>query len=328
MNARFIKECLNELDMVRLQEQRALQTRITKICSEIPEIATLRENKIKFASLALKNKIQGSKSALNSAAIDDAFADFTATEQILLVRAGYPANYLTLRYRCLHCQDTGFVGYPVKEKCTCLTQALLKKAYNASDSSILFSQQFNAFDPSVFSDAPQVNGTSQRTRMIQLKTKLENYCEIFPETDQRMLLLSGKTGLGKTFLLHCMANRLIEYRHTVVYYSCYSLLDSFFTLQFNDYASYCDLKQQLTSVDVLILDDLGSETMRNKYTIEDLFYIINTRIQINKHLFISTNLTLTELKQRYTERIVSRLFDRKNALIYLLEGEDIRLSRP
>lgn len=327
MNAHLIKECLNELDTLRLQEHRALKERIHKVCSEIPELKKLRQNRVHFATATLKDKIQGRPHALTPQEFDDALADFSATEQILLVRAGYPADHLQIHYRCPHCHDTGYVGYPIKQKCTCLTQAILKKAYTASDSSILTTQRFDLFDSSLFSDKTDANGTSHRSRMLLLKTKLEDYCEQFPKTKQRILLFSGKAGLGKTYLLHCMANQLIENNHTVVYYSCYSLLDSFFTLQFNDQESYRHLKDQLASVDVLILDDLGSETMRNKYTVEDLFYVINTRIQLNKHLFISTNLTPAEIQKRYTERIVSRLFDKKNVLAYSLEGEDIRRQR-
>ena len=39
---------------------------------------------------------------------------------------------------------------------------------------------------------------------------------------------------------------------------------------------------------------------------------------------ISTNLTLKELRERYTERIVSRLNDPKNGTYIKLEGKDLR----
>jgi DNA replication protein DnaC len=78
-------------------------------------------------------------------------------------------------------------------------------------------------------------------------------------------------------------------------------------------------------VDVLIIDDLGTETQRNNFTSEDLFNILNERLIQGKHTFLSTNLGLSEIKERYSDRIASRLFDTSNTMLIKFMGQDIRI---
>lgn len=81
---------------------------------------------------------------------------------------------------------------------------------------------------------------------------------------------------------------------------------------------------RIFNVDLLIIDDLGTETMNNnKFT--ELFNIINTRLLNNKKMVISTNLSLNDLYNRYDERILSRLIG--NFTICKFIGEDIRLKK-
>ena len=81
---------------------------------------------------------------------------------------------------------------------------------------------------------------------------------------------------------------------------------------------------KIFEVDLLIIDDLGTETMtNNKYT--ELFNIINTRLLSNKKIIISTNLKLNELFSRYDERIISRLIGEFKICKFV--GEDIRLKK-
>ena len=81
---------------------------------------------------------------------------------------------------------------------------------------------------------------------------------------------------------------------------------------------------KIFNVDLLIIDDLGTETMsNNKFT--ELFNIINTRLLKNKKMLISTNLTLKELYKEYDERVMSRLIG--SFTICKFVGEDIRLKK-
>ncbi|HZJ82716.1 MAG TPA: DNA replication protein DnaC, partial [Clostridia bacterium] len=85
------------------------------------------------------------------------------------------------------------------------------------------------------------------------------------------------------------------------------------------------LYKYLFEVDALIIDDLGTETRRNNYTTEDLFNILNERTIQRNHTFLSTNLGLADLRDRYSDRITSRLFDTSNTMLVGFRGQDIRL---
>ena len=86
--------------------------------------------------------------------------------------------------------------------------------------------------------------------------------------------------------------------------------------------------QSLLTVDLLVIDDLGTETM-NSMKFTELYKIINTRLlnqngKITKTI-ISTNLDLQGLFNTYDERIVSRFIGNYN--IYRFFGDDIRFKK-
>ena len=77
---------------------------------------------------------------------------------------------------------------------------------------------------------------------------------------------------------------------------------------------------------VLLLDDLGAEPIINNVTIEQLFTLLNERELNGLHTVISTNLTPAELQSRYTERIGSRLLDKRSTSMLPFYGDDVRLK--
>ena len=84
--------------------------------------------------------------------------------------------------------------------------------------------------------------------------------------------------------------------------------------------------QNLLTVDLLVIDDLGTETM-NSMKFTELYKIINTRLlnqngKITKKI-ISTNLDLQGIFNTYDERIVSRILG--HYTIYRLFADDIRV---
>ena len=78
----------------------------------------------------------------------------------------------------------------------------------------------------------------------------------------------------------------------------------------------------LIEVPLLLIDDLGTEPMMRNITIEYLFTLLNERIAAKRHTVIATNLTLEQIKERYGERVSSRLMDHCGVL--QLTGKDLR----
>ena len=80
----------------------------------------------------------------------------------------------------------------------------------------------------------------------------------------------------------------------------------------------------LSDCDLLIIDDLGTE-VGNTYTNSKLFYVINERMLKKKSTIISTNLSLSEIRDSYSERIFSRITS--SYTILKVFGSDIRMMK-
>ena len=104
------------------------------------------------------------------------------------------------------------------------------------------------------------------------------------------------------------------------------MLDSIMDYRFgkNDSFNYNDL----LNVDLLIIDDLGTESLNNM-KFSELFNILNTRLlNQNNHItktIISTNLSLNNLFKTYDERIFSRLVGYYNICRFF--GNDLRYNK-
>ena len=73
-----------------------------------------------------------------------------------------------------------------------------------------------------------------------------------------------------------------------------------------------------------IIDDLGAE-LANSFTASRLFLCLNERMLRQKSTLISTNLSIDQLADVYSERICSRIFS--SYTMIKLFGDDIRLKK-
>ena len=250
---------------------------------------------------------------------------YQARRASLLQEAGFPADYLEPVYRCPDCRDTGYIG---NEKCHCFRQAIIDLLYMQSNlRETLKSENFSAFSldyyPDLVPDA--LTGlTARQTAEHALKTSL-NFVRNFDHAFEN-LFLYGDTGLGKTFLSHCIAKELIESTHSVIYFSAFRLFELFADSTFGrtDSASQQELEQHIFECDLLIIDDLGTELV-NSFVSSQLFLVLNERILRRKSTLISTNLSLGTFADTYSERIFSRISSTYTML--RLIGDDIRIQK-
>lgn len=84
------------------------------------------------------------------------------------------------------------------------------------------------------------------------------------------------------------------------------------------------LYDYIYSCDLLIIDDLGTE-LTNSFVQSQLFEIINTRNNKSLSTLISTNLTIRQLQERYTERTMSRIV--ADYMVFNLYGDNIRYAK-
>lgn len=328
MKDALLKDLLMEYSALRYQRLQDLRSQEAQVYRQIPEIQGLRRQMVSALAALSKDRILHPEGSVDAAQLTDRIEDLRATEQALLIQGGFNPDFLELKYRCCLCQDTGYVGTPVKEKCRCLVQQLIDRTYGASEMTVLAHQNFDTFDVTVFPMHPvKTGGPSQRDYMERIRDELLLYAEQFPKNARHNILFTGKTGLGKTFLLNCLAEAVLSKGYTVLKTTAYNLFDQLFQSAFQKAGADWELKHKIFGADCLMIDDLGTETLRNNYTAETLFNILNERCLQSRHTLLSTNLSLTELKDRYSERVTSRLFDVGETLLVRFMGEDIRLKK-
>lgn len=241
--------------------------------------------------------------------------------QELLREGGLPEDALEPVYTCAACKDEGYIYDPSRRMCACMRQELNRRMLGELGLGAA-GNTFENFDESLFSDeVPEGDKLSQRQRAVMARNTCLAWADAFPDTATPNILLSGKSGLGKTYLLHAIAHRLVERDLMPVYTSAYHLLEVARKAYFDNDS---EKLAEMMNTPILLIDDLGTEPMLQNITIEQLFNLINERQLKCRHTVISTNLTMAEFKERYTERISSRLLDESSWRRLVLTGSDVR----
>lgn len=288
-----------------------------------PELKALTESRLDLVLGGVAQMLQGAGSRQD---LLGQMAEKNRQIAERLVALGHPADWLDPIYECPDCRDTGYTGEPLKRECAC--RQAIKARLKAREIGLTDGEaSFERFDEKVFPNEPRVeNGiaTSQRKQMIIIRRLLEDWCARYPEVRRRNLLLRGKSGLGKTYLLSCVARRLSERGVSCLLVSAFQLVEAARRAIFQ--ASPEDWNTLLT-VPVLLLDDLGTEPVYQNITLEYLYQLIDTRQRAGLATFYSTNFTEEELRTHYNERIASRLLDVRSVDVIPFEGVDVRQCR-
>ena len=256
--------------------------------------------------------LNGDENALTE--LKKTIQDLKEQKQALLKSASIPENYLTPVYTCPDCKDTGYIN---GQKCHCFKQEIMSILYDQSNiREFLKTQDFSMVSDIYYqgTDLLHFQDTFQKSK---------NFIKNF-DNDYQNLIFYGTVGTGKSFLSGCIAKSLIESGHSVIYFSATALMDAFskYSFDFKNKEEYSEFSNDIYGCDLLIIDDLGTEFV-NDFTITRFFNCLNERFLRKKAIVISTNLSLEELKSRYSDRIFSRLTS--NFKFCNLTGPDIRM---
>lgn len=290
-------------------------------CQKVPELASI-DASISSASLdQAKKLLAGDDTAL--ASLKEEIRSLSDRRRRLLSDAGFPEDYLEQHFECPDCQDTGYVG---TKKCHCFLKAIIDLFYTQSNLKGLLEQEnFEHFNFDYYSSNYRDRLSGQNSRELATRAYQEcmNFIHNF-DTEHGNLLLFGNTGIGKTFLSHCIAKEVMDSLHSVLYLTASEFFDALLEKALTRNDESCLLYEQIHQCDLLIIDDLGTER-NTDFVVSQLFVCLNDRILNRKSTIISTNLTLEEIKTNYTERTFSRISNHYKIL--RLAGDDIRIQK-
>ena len=329
MNNVILSNLLKEYDQRRLKAERDLEFRKNKLYTENPRLQEIDNELSKIGISTAKALILNNSPELLEE-LNKNITKLKNEKSTILKKLNLPDDYLLPNYLCKLCNDTGYIQDGNNSvMCNCLKQEIYNAEYNKSNISNLKNQNFENFSLDKYSDEVDVqkynSEISPRENASLIKNICINFINNFDDPNEKNLLFTGNTGLGKTFLSSCIAKEMIDRDKTVLYQTAPVMLDTIISEKFNKNNSSNFSYKNLLEVDLLIIDDLGTESLNNmKFT--ELFNIINTRLlnANNKCLktIISTNLSLPILNKTYGERITSRLIGNYNICRFF--GDDIR----
>ena len=311
----FSKKIINivneEFEAKRARNEDLHQDRLFEIYSKIPEIKAIDKELsltgIKIMACALEGK-DGLSERIE--ALKAKNLELQEKRADLLKSKGYDSDYTDMHYDCPICQDWGVHN---GKTCGCYKSRLIDEQFKMSGvANLIKNQSLQTFRIDVYDD---------KERMANLFDYITDYIKDF-DTKKRNLLFVGGTGLGKTHMSTAIAKELIENGYNVVYETAQNIFFDFDTDRFKDRFSNDEPESnKYLECDLLIIDDLGAEAI-NSFTVACLYNIINTRLNKNLPIIASTNLSSKEIRDKYHDRITSRLFGEFN--IQLFEGKDLR----
>lgn len=231
-------------------------------------------------------------------------------------------------YVCDKCHDTGMIN---GEKCECYMKYLQEIIYSGIKGAVGVSADFTKstfelFELKWYDKAVDSKyGMSPFENITAVLRDCRQYCVDFDKKGGN-LYFYGTSGTGKTFMASCIANELIRFGKTVMYQSAYKLFQLMEDYKFSK-INRDEYEEEYNSVynsDLLIIDDLGTEFM-TAYTCSVFFDILNTRILNKKSTIISTNLSVGNLAEKYTDRVSSRVIGNFDMMRFI--GDDIRITK-
>lgn len=331
------EDIIRGYEKTRLNNKRLLQERRLAVYIKIPRIEELDEQATNYHIEAAKRRALGldnDKTVTNST--KEKIHKINAEKKHLLLDAGYPSDYLEPVYNCMKCMDTGYIEVtddehgtlPLIKKCNCYTRQIIDCLYIQSNlKNVLQKENFDTFNLEYYSNERGSQQYSPKENMKNILKCAHEFTEGFQQskTERGNILIYGETGMGKTFLTNCIAKELLDTGHSVLYLSATELFEKLIAdYVMNHKKELEELYKYTYTCELLIIDDLGTE-LTNNFVLSSLFEIINQRGVCGKSTLVSTNLTMPQLSERYSERIMSRII--ADYTVFYMYGDNIRYQK-
>lgn len=303
---RLIKEINDEL-AARRKKAEATSERYTDVLNENETYSRLKKEYASAKFDYSKARYVTDEKAIKSASekMQKAEAEMKKIRALLNITD----EMLSPRYFCNMCGDTGTL--PSGKRCKCYEKLA---AEITLDELGISKKKFPSFENSCMLTE---NG------LDKIYAKFGDFCNHFPATSKNVII-SGSVGTGKSHLSECIAGELTAKGFNVVFLSACRLNTIFLTYHtapVYDKSFYISL---LSECDLLVIDDLGTEPIYKNVTLEYLLTVLSERNLNNKPYIVTTNLTQEQLLDRYGDRILSRLNDKKHGIRIEINGKDLR----
>ncbi|XZM32549.1 ATP-binding protein [Clostridium perfringens] len=260
---------------------------------------------------------------------------FAALDRILADMEKKKANMTTTKsqeskYKCQRCKDTGIILehreglQPLGKQCSCSLSNNIEKAwreFGVEPSKVKKVNEFIAFD-----------------RVTEnAKNKVVDYIFNFDKTKEHSwFIFMGQPGAGKSHLAIALGVALFKDKKRHVIYMPYT--EAIMGLKGNakDFEQYTALLDKYKDAEILVIDDLFKDKVRNGQVIAPLsdidmkhiYPLLNYRYYKNLITIISTECTI-EMLEDLDRALAGRIIERaeNNMVIFIGEEYDYRFKR-
>ena len=214
------------------------------------------------------------------------------------------------RYYCEKCKDT---GYADGKKCDCLERERIEVDLTDNPTLRDLPDEMKGIDAAFY-------GEREKEYLLFIKSIRKN----FVKGEQNFVTLIGKAGTGKTYIAATAVKELLYAGKMVSVVNAVKLNKIFLEYHCAYLSEKSGVWAQLIEPDVLLIDDLGAESLLNNVTEQYLYELLVERM--DKKTIVTTNLSLESIATRYNQRIMSRLSDKRRSLVLELVGTDLRIG--
>ena len=324
--AEHIRALQAEYAQLQAQDRREAEARLREVLARDPEIGVLRTRGAAIALEAMREMMRQTDLEKRRQAAEKMRRDGLENNRQLRLRLtalGLPEDYLEEKHRCEKCRDTGYTDDIPARFCECFQKALRLRMFEDGTMAGLDRQNFAHFSDEL---VRKCNPPQEAQNLLFAKTICQQFAQEYPRVERPNLLLYGPGGVGKTFLLNCVFARLLERGFSGVRITAYRMHE---TMRLKHIGAQEEAQgfEELIQTPILVIDDLGTEPMLRNITVEYLFTLLNERCAAGRATLIATNLSPAELKERYGERVASRLLDRSRCVTVRMAGADLRQGK-
>ncbi|MBQ8027955.1 MAG: ATP-binding protein [Clostridia bacterium] len=317
--AQVYVDAKNKLDERRNNALKAQEMRHSAVLLKCPEIAEIEKEMASYGAAAVKAVALGSDAEEFVLMLSEKSLEAQRKRKELLKNSGFPEDYLDAKFSCSVCRDTGFHdGYYCECYKTLIKETAKKQLPFGHRLEECSFKNFNRFYYPDLTDP--ILGVNQKDHMASIVEYCKEWAKDFSRSSGGIIML-GQTGLGKTHLSLAIAGVVVDKGYNVYYNSVQNIMNSLEKEHFGRSKGEESIDEDLYESDLLILDDLGAEFI-TQFTVSQLYNIINTRMIKGLPIIISTNLSMKEIEDKYSQRIASRIIGNTMPLYFC--GKDVR----
>ena len=316
-----IHRALNRLESRKTDRASLQRSREQEIYEKLPRVRQIDKQLAGSMALAVQAAFaKGQDGTAALAQVREANLALQA-ERKDLIAANFPLEYLEDGPACPLCQDNGYIGATM---CRCLQELCREEQRKEVSLLACGEHRFADFRLDFYSaEKDPTYGASPRAIMTYTLDACRKYAENFTKTSEN-LLFNGGTGLGKTMLSACIACEVTEKGFSVAYESAPHLFSQLENHRFRPSEETARSVAKYENCDLLMIDDLGTE-LPGQFVVAALYALLNDRLLAGKPTVISTNLTISEIRERYSPQIASRMQGNFRLLPFV--GQDIRILK-